>query len=99
MEKNQINTAPLLDIIFDGRNKEYGAYELRKKYNDRLTKALGITAGLAAIIFLSSYALSANTAKVNKLPPSTEVILNNVEVKKEEPVIIPPKPIEPPRVA
>ncbi|WP_336518058.1 energy transducer TonB [Pollutibacter soli] len=99
MEKNQITTAPLLDIIFDGRNKEYGAYELRKKYNDRLTKALVITAGLAAIILLSSYALSSNEGKVKFLPVVPVVDLKEVDIPKDEPVIIPPKPVEPPRVA
>ena len=36
MEINKILTADILDIIFDGRNKEYGAYELRKTYNKRI---------------------------------------------------------------
>ena len=36
MEINKILTADILDIIFDGRNKDYGAYELRKTYNKRL---------------------------------------------------------------
>ena len=30
MQTNKILSAPLIDIIFDGRNKDYGAYELRK---------------------------------------------------------------------
>ncbi len=30
----------LLDIIFAGRNKEYGAYELRKTYYKRISIAL-----------------------------------------------------------
>ena len=33
MDSNKILSADMLDIIFDGRNKEYGAYELRKTYN------------------------------------------------------------------
>ncbi len=40
MEVNKILSADVLDIIFEGRNKEYGAYELRKSYNRRLTIAL-----------------------------------------------------------
>jgi protein TonB len=40
MDVNKIQSADILDIIFDGRNKEYGAYELRKTYNSRMTKAL-----------------------------------------------------------
>ncbi|RYY09942.1 MAG: energy transducer TonB, partial [Chitinophagaceae bacterium] len=33
MDINKIMSADILDIIFEGRNKEYGAYELRKGYN------------------------------------------------------------------
>jgi len=40
MEINKILTADVLDIIFDGRNKTYGAYDLRKTYNKRLRTAM-----------------------------------------------------------
>jgi hypothetical protein len=40
MEPNQIKEAHILDILFDGRNKEYGAYELRKSYNRRMVKSM-----------------------------------------------------------
>jgi len=40
MEKNQILRANLLDILFDGRNKGYGAYVLRREYNQRLWLAV-----------------------------------------------------------
>lgn len=36
MQPNQILTADLLDILFDGKNKEYGAYQLRKNYDKRM---------------------------------------------------------------
>lgn len=50
MTTNNILKASLNDIIFDGRNKEYGAYELRNSYDKRIGKALlatGILIGLA----------------------------------------------------
>ena len=40
----------ILDIIFEKRNKLYGAYTLRKFYNNRLIKSLGITLGAAIIL-------------------------------------------------
>ena len=43
MEKLTILSADLLDIIFEHRNKLYGAYELRKTYNKRITYALAGT--------------------------------------------------------
>jgi periplasmic protein TonB len=51
MEKNNILKANLLDILFDGRNKQYGAYDLRKTYNNRLGKALIMTGSIAVLIF------------------------------------------------
>ena len=47
MEANKILSADILDIIFEGRNKEYGAYELRKTYNRRLIIAI---VGMAALM-------------------------------------------------
>ncbi len=53
MQVNRILSAPLLDLIFIGRNKEYGAYELRRKYGSRILKALLITMlGASAISLL-----------------------------------------------
>ena len=37
MDVNKILSTDLLDLVFEGRNKEYGAYELRSNYNKRLT--------------------------------------------------------------
>ena len=52
MEANQYLKADILDIVFEGRNKEYGAYELRKKYNKRLIRALLITIALLVGLFV-----------------------------------------------
>ena len=40
MTGNEILKADMLDILFDNRNKEYGAYRLRKYYPGRLTLSL-----------------------------------------------------------
>ena len=50
MTNNELLHASLLDIIFDKRNKEYGAYELRKEYNQRLLISLAM--GVSLILFL-----------------------------------------------
>ena len=54
METNKILDADILDIIFDGRNKQYGAYELRKTYNKRLTISLSVMLGVCLLIVLGS---------------------------------------------
>ena len=50
MEINKILTADILDIIFDGRNKDYGAYELRKTYNKRIRTSLLVMGGLVVAL-------------------------------------------------
>jgi protein TonB len=40
MNRDTILSADLLDIIFDNRNKDYGAYSLRKSYNKHVRIAL-----------------------------------------------------------
>src|SRR5665647_2388256 len=50
MNRNKILQSNLLDIIFDNRNKEYGAYVLRRDYDSRLGKAL-LTMLSAVVVF------------------------------------------------
>lgn len=40
MELKTIMQADYLDILYDNRNKKYGGYELRKHYDQRISKAL-----------------------------------------------------------
>lgn len=40
MKPESILHADILDIIFENRNKEYGAYELRTHYNERLIRSM-----------------------------------------------------------
>lgn len=48
MTNKEFAQATLLDIVFENRNKEYGAYALRRDYNNRMLIALG--AGLSVIL-------------------------------------------------
>jgi protein TonB len=95
MERNQILKSDLLDILFDGRNKTYGAYELRKTYNKRLTVALIGTIALILLFLVGS--VIANKLKSNedavKLK-TTETTLQ--KIKPDEPP--PPPPPPPPKV-
>ena len=51
MEASKILSVDLIDLIFDGRNKAYGAYELRKTYSVRTRIALTGTIAVVALIF------------------------------------------------
>lgn len=102
MEVNKILSADILDIIFEGRNKDYGAYELRKTYNRRLTVALVATAVLIALLFFG-YVLSnaIGDSRNKKEMVVQDVQLEDVkqeEKKEEPPPPPPPKPPEPPKV-
>lgn len=98
MEKLQILSADLLDILFEGRNKSYGAYELRKTYDRRILYALSGTVFLSLLFVVGS--LLANAKKAS----STVELVTTVELenfKQEEPKPELPKPIpkeEPPKV-
>jgi periplasmic protein TonB len=63
MEAGKILSAPLIDLIFDGQNKLYGAYELRKNYSKRINRALIITMTLTAFICFG--AILASSSKRN----------------------------------
>ena len=101
MDSNKILSADVLDIIFEGRNKDYGAYQLRKTYNKRLAISLAIMAGIILFVFLAYLASSA----IGGDEGPKKVIVQDVqlqEVKQEEkkeppPPPPPPKP-EPPKV-
>ncbi len=54
MDATKLLHADYLDIIYDNRNKNYGAYELRKHYNQRLGKAVAfLLTGFGALICFS----------------------------------------------
>jgi periplasmic protein TonB len=102
MEVNKILSADVLDIIFEGRNKEYGAYQLRKTYNKRLVTSLLIVGGLCLLLFIGyivSSLLENNTEAKNVVVQDVQLEEIKQEEKKEEPPPPPPpKPPEPPKV-
>lgn len=101
MEANKILNADILDLVFDGRNKEYGAYELRKTYNSRITKALIITASIALIALGGSFLANSLKPKDSGKLNIKDVVLEDIkqeEDKKPEPPPPPPPKQEPPKV-
>ncbi len=55
MEANQILQSDILDILFEGKNKSYGAYDLRKTYHKRIETALAAVLLLIVAAIVSSY--------------------------------------------
>lgn len=87
MEANKILSADWLDLLFDGRNKTYGAYELRKTYARRVIKAILLTGIIVALVVTST--VLANTLKpaVTAEAKKESVVIREImeEVKKPEP--------------
>ncbi len=102
MEANKILSADVLDLVFEGRNKDYGAYDLRKTYNRRITRALIITASIAALALIGSILASAMKSDKDNKVKLNEMTIQDVkqEEKKEPPPPPPPPPPkqEPPKV-
>jgi len=100
MDINKILSADILDIVFEGRNKQYGAYDLRKTYDSRIKKALLVTGGLIVLIFLGS--IFANIIGKNKTDQIEVLDTQMAEIKKNDvpppPVLPPPKALPPPEI-
>jgi periplasmic protein TonB len=97
MTSNEILKADVLDIVFDNRNKEYGAYLLRKYYNNRLLIALGGMIGFVLIIVLVvnlSPGVKHAIQEAIKPEKSTVVVVDHIEPPPPTPV---PPPVQPAR--
>jgi periplasmic protein TonB len=98
MDASQILSADILDIIFDGRNKDYGAYELRRSYENRLKTAMitcGIMAGILIFGFIISNADSSIIQPIYKI--DSDQVLERFIPEPPEPVIPKPQPPGPPK--
>ncbi|MET0299095.1 MAG: energy transducer TonB [Flavitalea sp.] len=97
METSKILNADFLDILFEGRNKEYGAYELRKTYGSRVRKSIAVMGSLVLILvagFLFAGNQKAMIASTFTIDDST--VLTIIDPPIEDPVITPPPPPAPP---
>ncbi|HKO79137.1 MAG TPA: energy transducer TonB [Chitinophagaceae bacterium] len=101
MEANKILSADVLDLIFEDRNKDYGAYDLRKTYNKRIIMALVITASIALLALIGSVLASTFKSSDDNKPVIKEVTIQDLkqeEDKPEPPPPPPPKPPDPPKI-
>jgi protein TonB len=99
MDTNKILQADVLDILFDNRNKAYGAYELRKNYHIRLRRSMMIAATLVMISVSAPIVASMfDKPIVVDLPNDHPRIIKDIEViipKEPEPKVPEAKPLEP----
>lgn len=94
-DENIYNQNLTLDeIVFENRNKEYGAYDLRHQYPRLLTKSFIIGTGLFLVTALSPFIYM--TIKSMNEKDALEVKSDLVEIIEEDPIIEQPKEEEPP---
>ncbi|HLK29414.1 MAG TPA: TonB family protein [Puia sp.] len=92
MKPEMILQADVLDIIFDNRNKEYGAYELRSHYNRRLKKAmLIIFSSLSIFVFIFYWLNNISHGKIVRAISSLNDTVSLVQVDLVQPPIPQPQ--------
>lgn len=91
IDATKILQTDLLDLLFEGRNKEYGAYELRRKYNKRMIIAVGIMI-TCCLFFFMLYAFATSSKSLRAAPIINEITLTKAEPETKKPEVIPPPP-------
>lgn len=90
-----LSEASLIDNIFEGRNKSYGAYELRTNSSKRTVLALIFSSiffiGLVFALYLSMKSKDKEETKITKV----ELKKVKTPIKKEEKKILEQKKVEP----
>jgi len=98
MKTNYQNTR-MLDMIFEHRNKTYGAYALRNNYNSRISQSLFIM--LSAVVFICFAKYLSDKMRNNHhsiIEHETIIGLTDITLPAEpEPVIEKPQPKTPPQ--
>ncbi|PSL27053.1 energy transducer TonB [Chitinophaga ginsengisoli] len=99
MNATNIIKSDFLDILFDGRNKDYGAYDLRRSEDRRVRNAIIGTTSIALVIiggYVLSNKLMAADMHTRKDVAVKETILKKLEMPEEKPLTPPPPPVTTP---
>jgi len=93
--EEKINAPDFDDIVFEARNKEYGAYRLRKKYNRNVLIGMLIGIIIIATAIITPY-LNAKAAenKSRRAERQVEIKMENLDTPNEQ--VAPPPPPPPP---
>ncbi|MCX8472174.1 MAG: energy transducer TonB, partial [Sediminibacterium sp.] len=88
MQNEQLKNADFLDILFEDKNKSYGAYDLRKTYPKRIKRAVLGMILILVFIFLANF-VSNSIGNIK----DEEILVDDVQLedvkKNDEP---PPPP-------
>lgn len=84
------------NIVFEGRNKLYGAYKLREESGKNTLLALAIGLGTLSLVFGSSY-LYASKAPVRVIIVDTAPVVPTMPIVDDTPKAKPGKPVDIPK--
>lgn len=95
MAKEKIYSPAFDDIVFESRNKEYGAYKLRKKYSRNVLISLLIATIIMSTAIITPY-LNAKAAenRAKRAERQVEIKMENLDQPNE--TVAPPPPPPPP---
>lgn len=97
MTSNEILQADVLDILFNNRNKQYGAYQLRKNYNNRLGTALALSLSAVLLFFFFVRMDGASKISMTKNDENTLTVrtFHLPDVKQPDPIVPKQKTVPP----
>ena len=96
MDANKMANASFLDILFQGKNKEYGAYDLRKTYRRRLLISLLIMAAFTTLVFTYLFFNISNKNKDKTTMLVQDIQLSQIAQQQQQQEAAPPPPPPPP---
>jgi protein TonB len=98
MENELKNIPSFDDIVFESRNKEYGAYSIRKKYNRTVLWAMLVGIVILGSVVITPYVMaSVSERRQRKEEKAVTAELEKVDANQE--VVAPPPPPPPPAEA
>ncbi|MCC7402514.1 MAG: energy transducer TonB [Chitinophagaceae bacterium] len=88
MDATKILSSSFLDLVFENRNKEYGAYYLRRTYKSRITSALIFSFSIVILAYPGSLLMVSkkrNTIKMERPVVTVQDVKQGDEKKIESP--------------
>lgn len=85
MTNKEIIQANLLDIIFENRNKDYGAYALRRDYNHRLLIAMGAASSVILLFILINVLGKKEGSVIPDSNKKNDMVITTVEFHNDKP--------------
>ena len=86
------------DLVFENKNKAYGAYLVRKSYSQNLTTGLGVSVCLACLLLIAPKIMSA-LFPGQQIIPDMETLKEDLATVFVQPPLVEPPPVQPPPAA